>query len=555
MATQEISHQGELQLLYGTRTGPRKLLLWGTGSLCEAALPLLDAVVTQRPAHLIDSNSALWGSELHGLPVQGPDALATEAPESTLILIASSFTDQIRSKILEYGEFSILPLYQYDVLKDISDRFLAKFPDKAAGWHGRGLACSTWYSQENLFEAERCFERAVALDPDHAAAWFQLGMICLETRNLDRAGQAFHQAAARSPQPAKVHMYIAELLAHEPINADIIEHHLRQAVALDPKISQTAVADLAEWKKPAATKHAPTVARYPSMSRLQGDLKACIRRDVLGNFEQADRFIAPETCFFTMGSCFASNIAQSMKRLGLQAENISIGEEVNSTYANRYLLDWVLGRQTPDNIAERFENIFSGHSTREDMLEMLRAADAFIYTVGVAPAFFDRETGHFVMPHYAKVSSRSLASRFKFRMTTVSENRDNLFHIIANLRSINPTLRIFLTVSPVPLSATFERESAVIADCVSKSTLRVAVEEVVTDDREGIYYWPSFEIVRWIGGHLPSVFGVDNQISSHISLRYIDMIMELFLETLSIQEEKRHSDLESADLATLNRAL
>jgi len=58
-------------------------------------------------------------------------------------------------------------------------------------------------------------------------------------------------------------------------------------------------------------------------------------------------------------------------------------------------------------------------------------------------------------------------------------------------------------VSPVPLKATFERLSPIIADCVSKSILRVAAHEFMSSAAgAGTIYWPSFEVFRWLGGHV-----------------------------------------------------
>lgn len=79
-----------------------------------------------------------------------------------------------------------------------------------------------------------------------------------------------------------------------------------------------------------------------------------------------------------------------------------------------------------------------------------------------------------------------------------------------------------LTVSPVPLNATFEMESAVVADCVSKATLRVAVEDVLRQGIPGVRYFPSFEIVRWLSAYLPGMYGEDDGSTVHISERVVD---------------------------------
>lgn len=68
----------------------------------------------------------------------------------------------------------------------------------------------------------------------------------------------------------------------------------------------------------------------------------------------------------------------------------------------------------------------------------------------------------------------------------------------ACFRAVNPALEIVVTVSPVPLEASFQRELSILAaDCLSKSTLRNAVS-LAADPGHGIYYFPSFEFVRWL---------------------------------------------------------
>ena len=124
----------------------------------------------------------------------------------------------------------------------------------------------------------------------------------------------------------------------------------------------------------------------------------------------------------------------------------------------------------------------------------------FILTLGVAPAFFDRDTGSFVLPRPTALNSRALAEKYLYRTTSVQENVDNVLYLLDFVRSVAPDIKIVVTVSPVPLQASFEFESAVQADCLSKSTMRLTAHEVVNNsDIQNIFYWPSFEIFRWAG--------------------------------------------------------
>jgi hypothetical protein len=67
-------------------------------------------------------------------------------------------------------------------------------------------------------------------------------------------------------------------------------------------------------------------------------------------------------------------------------------------------------------------------------------------------------------------------------VTTVDENLNN------------PDCKFVFSLSPVPLTSTLEPRAVMEADCLSKATLRVAVDQLVTST-PGCLYWPAFEIV------------------------------------------------------------
>jgi hypothetical protein len=82
----------------------------------------------------------------------------------------------------------------------------------------------------------------------------------------------------------------------------------------------------------------------------------------------------------------------------------------------------------------------------------------------------------------------------------------------------------------VPLLATHRPLSCLTADCVSKSVLRVALDQVMADQAADVYYWPSFEIVKWMGATVPwSAYG-ENGSSRDVNRRLIGPIIDAFVE-------------------------
>ena len=149
-------------------------------------------------------------------------------------------------------------------------------------------------------------------------------------------------------------------------------------------------------------------------------------------------------------------------------------------------------------------------------------------TLGLAEVWQDRDTGHVFWRGVPKEIFD--ADRHVFRLSTVDENVANLRRTIALLRQVNPSAPIVLTLSPVPLLATHRDISCMTADCVSKSVLRVAIDLVMADRIPGVYYFPSFEIVKWMGATLSwSAYG-EGDSSRDVNRRLIAPIIDAFIE-------------------------
>jgi hypothetical protein len=212
------------------------------------------------------------------------------------------------------------------------------------------------------------------------------------------------------------------------------------------------------------------------------------------------------TRFFLQGSCFAENLYGELKQSGYPCFYNAMTEAVNSPLANLIYLTGL--KETPDDPA------------RKEM----EKANVYILTIGVAPSWFSRGDGQFVfMPELRDID------KYQQRTATVREATAALSQVIRTIREINPTIQIVLTLSPVPLGSTFEFSSAIVADCVSKSVLRAAIHETLlaANDSKTIYF-PSFEIVRWVGSHAGNAFG-DDGLPRHISKEYVKQIIASFL--------------------------
>ena len=128
-----------------------------------------------------------------------------------------------------------------------------------------------------------------------------------------------------------------------------------------------------------------------------------------------------------------------------------------------------------------------------------------------------------------------LAEQYNYRTTTVQENVDNVLYLIKFIRSLSSKIKIIITVSPIPMAASFEYESCIQADCLSKSIMRLVAHEVVNNSKiANILYWPSFEIFRWGGSQSSNYFSVDDGASGHVSEDKVLGTTEAFIDIFKI---------------------
>ena len=336
--------------------------------------------------------------------------------------------------------------------------------------------------------------------------------------------------------------YLAEAMFRQGRAEEALQH-IEAAIAARPeRVEPRALraAFLAE-QSPTAARPRRKIRIWPTMGAFEDPRK--LVRDFLLQGLPAPGLIRPDTVFMTLGSCFADNLAARLRTSGYQVNAEGIGEEVNSTFANRYLLEWIEGGAT--SAPTRVMDEFYGPAVRDRFRRAIETSDIFVLTLGVAPAFFHAETGEFafIRPRSA-IGKQFLYGQHVMRTTGVAENAENVNAIIDIVRRMSRRdARVVLTVSPVPLGATTEFHSAAIADCISKSTLRLACHEVVSARaKEGVLYWPSFEIVRWFGPHYghdqPRVYGDHDGHSRHVSPWLVDLIVDLFLEHFAVRVEE-----------------
>jgi GSCFA family len=232
--------------------------------------------------------------------------------------------------------------------------------------------------------------------------------------------------------------------------------------------------------------------------------------------------IAPSDKVVTFGSCFAQHMEPPPAGLGkdgIEAFNYRVFSartgNIYTTNILRQWCDWATGSDTPpDEVWEaegRFYDPFrpaiepNGFETAQEMRESraltirafgdaIRKSDVFVFTLGLTESW-----RHGGQTHEYAICPGTAAGEFDptahvFVNETYPNIAKSLESALATMHEINPALRVLLTVSPVPLTATATDDHVLVATTYSKSVLRAVAGDVAARS-ELVDYFPSYEII------------------------------------------------------------
>lgn len=141
---------------------------------------------------------------------------------------------------------------------------------------------------------------------------------------------------------------------------------------------------------------------------------------------------------------------------------------------------------------EEYEEDYPKHL--DAVRRALSEVKVFAMTMGMNEVWFLKNGGHAL----SRAPWRVAGSCVEPRLLTVEENVQHLSAMWATWKRFNPGLKLILTVSPVPLHATFRGDSQhiVVANAHSKAVLRAAADQFVRT-HEDVEYFPAFEVVTY----------------------------------------------------------
>lgn len=275
----------------------------------------------------------------------------------------------------------------------------------------------------------------------------------------------------------------------------------------------------------------------------------------------------------TYGSCFAQHIGRALHARGfnwLISEPAPQGlSEENSRKFNygvftartgniytvsllRQWLSWSLeGKAVPDEVWEkegRFHDPFRPNieprgflsadevgRSRQVAIDAFKNsiidADVFVFTLGLTESWCQK-----ILAYEYPMCPGTAAGEFdslvhEFLNQDYAYIRKTLIESIRLMRASNPRLKILLTVSPVPLTATMSGDHVLIASMESKSILR-AVAGSIQKQFPFVDYFPSYEIINstpYRGGFFePNQRQVNHSGVSHVMKIFFDCLISKF---------------------------
>jgi hypothetical protein len=257
------------------------------------------------------------------------------------------------------------------------------------------------------------------------------------------------------------------------------------------------------------------------------------------------------------GSCFAAEIRKYLTSHGYnyvltepnEGASANWGAQFNAL-AFQQTVEWIFGvRQRPllvweseDTGCRQYWDPFREgvyYSALDDVVsewerhrrsarDALQKMDVFILTLGLIEVW-RLNSSDAVIARYPRAMSPHL---IRGEILTVDQNVSALEQALALLRAHNPTIRMIVTVSPIPLYATFQgtEKHVIVATQQAKSVLRVAVDQFAVRNPEAVTYFPAFETVMWC---TKDPWQSDMR---HVSQEAVDNVMRLF-EKVFIKSE------------------
>ncbi len=341
-------------------------------------------------------------------------------------------------------------------------------------------------------------------------------------------------------------------------------------VATAPVIAPDASLDLAQVPRPAGT---PSSNPYRGLADYQFWRRA-IEKPAMKDVDPVLRSgfkIDRQDKVATAGSCFAQHISRTLQKKGFnyfvseqgdlsdidlttdeaQRRNYGVfSARFGNIYTARQLLqlfDRAYGHYAPEENywvrddgklvdpfrpqvePDGFATLEALQADREKhfaaVRDMFESLDVLVFTLGLTESWLSRADGAVFPLAPGVVAGQMDAARYEFVNFPVADVVADLKGFIGRLMGVNPKAKMLITVSPVPLIATYQDRHVLVSTTYSKSVLRAAAEEISLQ-HSMCEYFPSYEIIT--GSYTRGAY-FDSDLRA-VKPEGVEHVMRLFLQ-------------------------
>lgn len=221
---------------------------------------------------------------------------------------------------------------------------------------------------------------------------------------------------------------------------------------------------------------------------------------------------APGATVFTIGSCFARNVQAALLARGFRIPTREFWSDVRSTRAtDNWILDnygvpaicneiaWALGEAAPHDPNVHLFEVYPGRfcdlhlssrvplcsfeeavARRDRIFKASRSileAEVIVMTLGLVEVWWDKAASAYLNTRPNEAVLLTNPERFELHILDYNDVLawlERIFDIV--FRRCRPATNVILTVSPVPMGATYGGDDVCVANQYSKSVLRAAAE-------------------------------------------------------------------------------
>ena len=268
--------------------------------------------------------------------------------------------------------------------------------------------------------------------------------------------------------------------------------------------------------------------------------------------------LKPGSSIFTIGSCFAREVECVLLDCGFDVPSARFAiplEELpypGPHLLNEYNAGTIVQRleavaglfdhgdkgieHTDRGAIDLFLHVGSAPVSMDRLLQRRReiaalyrqvlSADVVVITLGLVESWFDTEAGCYLNRAPSQKAVRAAPDRYQFHRMDLEDVRSRIERAIEMLIGLGVG-DVVLTVSPVPVEATFMPDSCPISNGYSKAVLRVTAD-LISRKYPQVTYFPSFEIVNSFGtcGFLDDNVHVQPWVVHHIMHYWLANFLE-----------------------------